>query len=176
MDAEKRIRLLQFVTGTSRVPMNGFAELYGTTLNVLHCLHHLYLLFVIIYPSVFKTVNHYQLQRFYAWHKSNFLRPPDIVSNFLLYSFCLLRIKYNVWFLHVFCFVSGSNGPQLFTIEQWGTPDKLPRAHTWYVNTCKHTRRRAARLHLYCYYCIVPVHTSVYNVHIVNCSFLFSLL
>jgi len=53
MDAEKRIRLLQFVTGTSRVPMNGFAELYG------------------------------------------------------------------------------SNGPQLFTIEQWGSPEKLPRAHTW---------------------------------------------
>ncbi|KAM4749507.1 E3 ubiquitin-protein ligase NEDD4 isoform 2-T2 [Rhinophrynus dorsalis] len=52
MDAEKRIRLLQFVTGTSRVPMNGFAELYG------------------------------------------------------------------------------SNGPQLFTIEKWGTPEKLPRAHT----------------------------------------------
>ncbi|XP_017159642.1 E3 ubiquitin-protein ligase NEDD4-like isoform X2 [Poecilia reticulata] len=52
MDAEKRIRLLQFVTGTSRVPMNGFAELYG------------------------------------------------------------------------------SNGPQLFTIELWGTSDKLPRAHT----------------------------------------------
>ncbi|XP_072326855.1 E3 ubiquitin-protein ligase NEDD4-like isoform X2 [Scyliorhinus torazame] len=52
MDAEKRIRFLQFVTGTSRVPMNGFAELYG------------------------------------------------------------------------------SNGPQLFTIEQWGTPEKLPRAHT----------------------------------------------
>uniref|UniRef100_A0A8C6LN41 E3 ubiquitin-protein ligase n=1 Tax=Nothobranchius furzeri TaxID=105023 RepID=A0A8C6LN41_NOTFU len=49
---QKRIRLLQFVTGTSRVPMNGFAELYG------------------------------------------------------------------------------SNGPQLFTIEQWGTRDKLPRAHT----------------------------------------------
>uniref|UniRef100_A0AAX7TF11 E3 ubiquitin-protein ligase n=1 Tax=Astatotilapia calliptera TaxID=8154 RepID=A0AAX7TF11_ASTCA len=52
MDAEKRIRLLQFVTGTSRVPMNGFAELYG------------------------------------------------------------------------------SNGPQLFTIELWGTREKLPRAHT----------------------------------------------
>ena len=32
MDAEKRIRLLQFVTGTSRVPMNGFAELYGESL------------------------------------------------------------------------------------------------------------------------------------------------
>ncbi|XP_053449890.1 E3 ubiquitin-protein ligase NEDD4 isoform X6 [Nycticebus coucang] len=52
MDSEKRIRLLQFVTGTSRVPMNGFAELYG------------------------------------------------------------------------------SNGPQSFTVEQWGSPEKLPRAHT----------------------------------------------
>lgn len=35
MDAEKRIRLLQFVTGTSRVPMNGFAELYGEILVLL---------------------------------------------------------------------------------------------------------------------------------------------
>ncbi|XP_044735914.1 E3 ubiquitin-protein ligase Nedd-4 isoform X6 [Chrysoperla carnea] len=49
---EMRARLLQFVTGTSRVPMNGFKELYG------------------------------------------------------------------------------SNGPQLFTIERWGTPDNYPRAHT----------------------------------------------
>uniref|UniRef100_A0A2I3LFC7 E3 ubiquitin-protein ligase NEDD4-like n=1 Tax=Papio anubis TaxID=9555 RepID=A0A2I3LFC7_PAPAN len=37
MDAEKRIRLLQFVTGTSRVPMNGFAELYALiALTYLH--------------------------------------------------------------------------------------------------------------------------------------------
>ncbi|XP_077297989.1 E3 ubiquitin-protein ligase Nedd4 isoform X3 [Arctopsyche grandis] len=49
---EMRSRLLQFVTGTSRVPMNGFKELYG------------------------------------------------------------------------------SNGPQLFTVEKWGTPDNYPRAHT----------------------------------------------
>jgi len=49
---ETRSRLLQFVTGTSRVPMNGFQELYG------------------------------------------------------------------------------SNGPQLFTIEKWGTAKQLPRAHT----------------------------------------------
>lgn len=34
MDSEKRIRLLQFVTGTSRVPMNGFAELYGEYLRL----------------------------------------------------------------------------------------------------------------------------------------------
>ncbi|CAK8678232.1 unnamed protein product [Clavelina lepadiformis] len=52
MDPELRVRFLQFVTGTSRVPMNGFAELWG------------------------------------------------------------------------------SNGPQLFTIEKWGTAEKLPRAHT----------------------------------------------
>lgn len=52
---EMRSRLLQFVTGTSRVPMNGFKELYG------------------------------------------------------------------------------SNGPQMFTIEKWGTPNNFPRAHTWYV-------------------------------------------
>uniref|UniRef100_F6PPP8 E3 ubiquitin-protein ligase n=1 Tax=Ciona intestinalis TaxID=7719 RepID=F6PPP8_CIOIN len=52
MDPELRVRFLQFVTGTSRVPMNGFGELWG------------------------------------------------------------------------------SNGPQLFTIEKWGTPEKLPRAHT----------------------------------------------
>ena len=29
-DNEMRARLLQFATGTSRLPMNGFAELYGT--------------------------------------------------------------------------------------------------------------------------------------------------
>ena len=29
-DSEMRARLLQFVTGTSKVPMNGFAELQGT--------------------------------------------------------------------------------------------------------------------------------------------------
>lgn len=29
MDSEGRARLLQFVTGTSKVPMNGFAELQG---------------------------------------------------------------------------------------------------------------------------------------------------
>ncbi|PIK54323.1 putative E3 ubiquitin-protein ligase NEDD4 [Apostichopus japonicus] len=51
-DTEMRSRLLQFVTGTSRVPVNGFANLYG------------------------------------------------------------------------------SNGPQLFTIELWGSKESLPRAHT----------------------------------------------
>lgn len=31
MDNEKRIRLLQFVTGTCRLPVGGFAELIGTS-------------------------------------------------------------------------------------------------------------------------------------------------
>jgi hypothetical protein len=53
-DTELQHRLLQFVTGTSRVPMNGFRELYG------------------------------------------------------------------------------SNGPQKFCIEKTGSPNSLPRAHTWY--------------------------------------------
>lgn len=30
MDNEKRIRLLQFVTGTCRLPVGGFSELIGT--------------------------------------------------------------------------------------------------------------------------------------------------
>jgi E3 ubiquitin-protein ligase NEDD4-like len=30
MKPERRSRLLQFVTGTSRVPMNGFSELWGS--------------------------------------------------------------------------------------------------------------------------------------------------
>ena len=33
MDNEKRIRLLQFVTGTCRLPVGGFAELIGRLLH-----------------------------------------------------------------------------------------------------------------------------------------------
>jgi E3 ubiquitin-protein ligase NEDD4 len=29
MDAEKKMRLLQFSTGTSRIPVNGFKDLHG---------------------------------------------------------------------------------------------------------------------------------------------------
>ena len=39
-DNETRARLLQFVTGTSKVPMNGFSELQGTiTPNILHAIY-----------------------------------------------------------------------------------------------------------------------------------------
>lgn len=34
MDNEKRIRLLQFVTGTCRLPVGGFAELIGACCRV----------------------------------------------------------------------------------------------------------------------------------------------
>lgn len=38
MDNEKRIRLLQFVTGTCRLPVGGFAELIGTvTVRLILC-------------------------------------------------------------------------------------------------------------------------------------------
>ena len=35
MDNEKRMRLLQFVTGTCRLPVGGFADLMGNYSNVL---------------------------------------------------------------------------------------------------------------------------------------------
>ena len=39
-DNETRARLLQFVTGTSKVPMNGFSELQGTvTRDILHAIY-----------------------------------------------------------------------------------------------------------------------------------------
>ncbi|CAF4288963.1 unnamed protein product, partial [Rotaria sordida] len=31
LNAEERTRFLQFVTGTSRLPMNGFRELWGSS-------------------------------------------------------------------------------------------------------------------------------------------------
>lgn len=34
-DEEMRARLLQFVTGTSKVPMNGFSELQGTRVIII---------------------------------------------------------------------------------------------------------------------------------------------
>lgn len=38
MDNEKRARLLQFVTGTCRVPVGGFAELMGINVYFFMCL------------------------------------------------------------------------------------------------------------------------------------------
>lgn len=54
MDAEKRIRLLQFVTGTSRVPMNGFAELYGQCPSILSLKINIFsfILYIIIYTFI----------------------------------------------------------------------------------------------------------------------------
>lgn len=53
MDAEKRIRLLQFVTGTSRVPMNGFAELYGEITIIPSLNEHFLKLFALGLISLF---------------------------------------------------------------------------------------------------------------------------
>lgn len=97
MDAEKRIRLLQFVTGTSRVPMNGFAELYGKIYNV---------------------------QQFQGTGSPSF-------SEWLFYM--LDKSVITLVFVCNLMNFPGSNGPQRFTIELWGTRDKLPRAHTWWA-------------------------------------------
>lgn len=119
MDAEKRIRLLQFVTGTSRVPMNGFAELYGESSSLLLCIKtHLYNTGYIL--GMFLTIS--SLHRL-IWT--------------LKHGFWVVTRGVCIWFSPpnlVLCYdITGSNGPQLFTIEQWGTRDKIPRAHTWWV-------------------------------------------
>ena len=44
MDNEKRVRLLQFVTGTCRLPVGGFAELMGEGNGV--CYHGNYLMWL----------------------------------------------------------------------------------------------------------------------------------
>lgn len=42
MDNEKRMRLLQFVTGTCRLPVGGFADLMGTQAQTPTILAHVY--------------------------------------------------------------------------------------------------------------------------------------
>lgn len=78
-DNETRSRLLQFVTGTSRVPMNGFRELYGSNglqwftiekwgaadmLPRAHTWLHYFLLFI-FFTRVLWTGNRYQSESGY---------------------------------------------------------------------------------------------------------------
>ncbi len=42
LDSEKRTRLLQFVTGTCRLPVGGFAELMGTCKATANCAYSCY--------------------------------------------------------------------------------------------------------------------------------------
>ncbi len=48
-DNEKKVRLLQFVTGTCRLPVGGFSELMGEWVHV-YILH-----LVLVNPSTFKN-------------------------------------------------------------------------------------------------------------------------
>lgn len=48
MDNEKRIRLLQFVTGTCRLPVGGFAELIGGEFSS----YYLIIIIIVITGSV----------------------------------------------------------------------------------------------------------------------------
>ena len=47
-DSELRARLLQFVTGTSKVPMNGFAELQGQHFLVVLFTHGIMFVVVVV--------------------------------------------------------------------------------------------------------------------------------
>lgn len=73
-DNEMRARLLQFVTGTSRVPMNGFRELYGSN-----------------GPQKFtieKWSSPNMLPRAHTWYGRVFFRTNDAFNHFrFLFSF-----------------------------------------------------------------------------------------
>lgn len=63
----------------------------------------------------------------------------SLLSRFLcvrvIYGEVCFEMSTDLWVKQIkpqkLIFPTGSNGPQSFTVEQWGTPDKLPRAHTW---------------------------------------------
>lgn len=103
MDNEKRIRLLQFVTGTCRLPVGGFAELIGVFSFALlgSCLGR-------------DSLGHAQL--------GEGEEPWGMVA--LGKGICV-DTKYTLpW-------MTGSNGPQKFCIDRVGKETWLPRSHTW---------------------------------------------
>lgn len=103
-DDEMRARLLQFVTGTSKVPMNGFAELQGEQLLDF---------FTLIIPS----------------DDSLSLLSYHIVTPFM--SYCnSFHVILSLMSCHVVAAV-GSNGPRKFCLKRYGQPGDLPRSHTW---------------------------------------------
>ncbi len=67
----------------------------------------------------------------YCLHLSSFHRWLELLVNEFQLKSCRVCLSDVWWF-----YFPGSNGPQLFTIEQWGTRDKLPRAHTWWALHC----------------------------------------
>lgn len=53
MDNEKRMRLLQFVTGTCRLPVGGFADLMGMQNRQAHTVYGIRILFLISFLYVY---------------------------------------------------------------------------------------------------------------------------
>lgn len=106
MDNEKRIRLLQFVTGTCRLPVGGFAELIGAFSSALlgPCL------------GGEDSMGRAQLE---AWGGKEL--------------WCLVALGKAVCVDTVYTlpWMTGSNGPQKFCIDKVGKETWLPRSHTW---------------------------------------------
>jgi hypothetical protein len=120
-DEEMRARLLQFVTGTSKVPMNGFSELQGTQLewNLVSQNTPCTLGFSKL-GQVIMIVAISWVQQVGAGHYD-----------------CCYFLGSASWGGHYDCcyfFAVGSQGPRRFCLKKYGTPNSLPRAHTWCVH------------------------------------------
>jgi len=111
-DEEHRARLLQFVTGSSRVPLQGFKALQGNN---------------IIFWQIIKL----QLGHHCKWLWS------VVCVVFVMYELTLYGLNKDFRWWNVFVGSTGSQGPRLFTIHQVDTnTDNLPKAHTWWVWKC----------------------------------------
>ncbi len=75
-DEEMRARLLQFVTGTSKVPMNGFSELQGQALQKkLQTL-----IDVMIFMTVYREPGSQKVLLEEVWRDQFFPKSPHMVS------------------------------------------------------------------------------------------------
>jgi len=101
MDNEKRMRLLQFVTGTCRLPVGGFADLMG------------------MYCTTLRTGKHICSRQAAA---------ACFTLYIYIYIYIYVRMYTNDYNVMLY---PGSNGPQKFCIEKVGKENWLPRSHTW---------------------------------------------
>ena len=113
MDNEKRIRLLQFVTGTCRLPVGGFTELIGPFSPPCWCR----------WVEV-RTAQSRDKTSCLPGSKSVGLVCGGVGGS-------CLRKGPTCHRQHVFLWITGSNGPQKFCIDKVGKETWLPRSHTW---------------------------------------------
>lgn len=124
MDNEKSIRLLQFVTGTCRLPVGGFAELIGASpLALLAPLGGGEDGLGRVGPSDFLEASPWEGQELWPL-------PPGLRHLWAEPEGPVLGRDSPV-IEDVFLWITGSNGPQKFCIDKVGKETWLPRSHTW---------------------------------------------